>query len=206
MPNKNDGTAAARTFAVPELLEKILVNLSLVEIYRVEMVSTTFKATIAGSKRLCQLKHPEPDFDYFVSLLRCNHIRNATSPLIITRQRMVDWLNPNTPDSPLAVSLEKDFIYQDTWTPQIYASKRAALENLTSKDNSASWRGIQVTKEGQSVGISVEIERWPDMIKLDGGVTLSEIVDACVKKVLDHWELVSVIETCFELSGRESST
>ncbi|KAK3659029.1 hypothetical protein LTR56_001466 [Elasticomyces elasticus] len=50
----DSGNAAAKVFAVPELLEGILMHLPIVDLLKAEDTSSTFRNTVAQSPRLCQ--------------------------------------------------------------------------------------------------------------------------------------------------------
>ncbi|KAK5677550.1 hypothetical protein LTS10_010122 [Elasticomyces elasticus] len=50
----DSGNAAAKVFAVPELLEEILMHLPIVDLLKEEDTSSTFRNTVAQSPRLCQ--------------------------------------------------------------------------------------------------------------------------------------------------------
>ncbi|KAK4957124.1 hypothetical protein LTR10_005082 [Elasticomyces elasticus] len=50
----DSGNAAAKVFAVPELLEGILMHLPIVDLLKAEDTSSTFRNTVAQSARLCQ--------------------------------------------------------------------------------------------------------------------------------------------------------
>lgn len=56
----SDDSAAAKVFAVPELLESILLNLPLSRLFTLQRVNSTFKGVIGGSIAIRRRMFLEP--------------------------------------------------------------------------------------------------------------------------------------------------
>ncbi|KAF7192247.1 hypothetical protein HII31_06279 [Pseudocercospora fuligena] len=199
------GSAAARVFAVAELLEDILTYLRPAEIYGVQRVNSTFNSTIAGSKQIRSLMHCGRSYDTMKPLLNSHTLGEAISPFNI-------WLQPEyerlavlcAEEGKLEAKLDRNFDLRDSdilvfvfiereETDAIHGAEtkvaacKARVKALSS--TAASWRSIQVSGPGQRILVSFShfVGHMQEVFELEGGSTLGELIDGCVDGLEKFW-------------------
>lgn len=201
--------AAARVFDTFELLEKILIGIRTLQpgqasrnswcsyyhyqevkaLFRLQMVNTTFRDTIARSKTLRRNMYKEPVRSEGVRADAQVHHEQDKHMLVYDANPLVGWFSK-------LLSVTECLVYDDSLKePDNFriAPHVTVQDAIKNRPTFASWRNLLVVNDAKLCSTRVRlIVQWhgyrskPYNLELEQSATLGELADKVIEAVNDH--------------------
>lgn len=175
-------SAAARTFATPELATMILCHLPPVQMYVVRQVNWTFHDCIARSRycRQVMLLEPGSAFSLFrlTKLLAAPQFTTAVHPFYISK------INKRSAPQPhVLIEVYRDSAWRASGRPIPGGEK--LYNELNKLEEAQSWRHIKIlsSNSGTKVHLRLHCGCFSHFIEFEDEVTLGEMLLECMKEL-----------------------